>query len=502
MTEINLWIQPVAAKGPAEGEHAAVPSTGSGDDTETAEAGFASIMGDMLSPVTHGAAEGVPRSGAGTQAPADGASVAVSGDAPVGIDGEHLREHASSKQAIVPATTPVEGEHAAETTRPLFEGAAPRAAQPAGEATPELARSSPAVAARPAAPQPQQASAADSRRGTTPVPDMETPQEESGREARSPSPDASAARERAVPDAAARALREATPRSDGARASQVAAPTAEAGAASGEPAAATPRVVLNAPAAPEANLLFRPAPEATHATRAAEAVSSGNVSTPADEAFDASTRVSAAEASADDAPADADLFERRDAEARPRLESNASHARTMEGSVSAETRADVARPQAAAPELRTLTPVATERGDARPSTGAVVRPQLVDEALRLVRLGQRRAEIVLDPPELGRLRLHLNVHGQSIMGSIEAESAAVVEALKAELSQLMASFQEQGLDAAGLRVTLLDEQSAHARRERRGHEPRQSARGAEDTDTPSRSAATTHVETGSLDYLL
>ena len=194
------------------------------------------------------------------------------------------------------------------------------------------------------------------------------------------------------------------------------------------------------------------------------------------------------------ASSDSETASRGDASRLPKPQASTAQA-------SSETRLDLMRPVSAS-DLRTATTLPVSGGERSPGTGAVVRHQVVEEALRLVRLGQRRAEIVLEPPELGRVRLHLNVTGHSIHGSIEAESAAVVDALKAELSHLMASFNEQGLDADGLRVTLLDEQSAQPRRERQEREQRRPERRAEDTQATGPRPGKTQVDSGALDYLL
>ncbi len=65
-----------------------------------------------------------------------------------------------------------------------------------------------------------------------------------------------------------------------------------------------------------------------------------------------------------------------------------------------------------------------------------------------------RAEIRLDPPELGRIRIELNVEGERAWARLVVESAAAREQVQSELPRIRELLESQGLEEARVEVQL------------------------------------------------
>jgi|GEM_PF-2180227 len=94
------------------------------------------------------------------------------------------------------------------------------------------------------------------------------------------------------------------------------------------------------------------------------------------------------------------------------------------------------------------------------STQEGILEQLADHARLLLRVGRNKAEIQLEPPELGKLRLHLTVSDSVVRGLVEVENPAVRAVIQSDLSRLAAALAEKGLNLGQFDVLLLDDRQA------------------------------------------
>ncbi len=94
-------------------------------------------------------------------------------------------------------------------------------------------------------------------------------------------------------------------------------------------------------------------------------------------------------------------------------------------------------------------PAPAEAGLPAPKASAV-RAQAAYWLGRAVRIGRREATITLDPPELGRLRIHLRTEGQIVTARITAELPEVEALLREGVPEI-----RERLARAGLRVERL-----------------------------------------------
>ena len=107
-----------------------------------------------------------------------------------------------------------------------------------------------------------------------------------------------------------------------------------------------------------------------------------------------------------------------------------------------------ARPQVAPESVATPAPESLPREAAELERAA--------EVLRQVRVGispnARRATIELDPPELGRISVHLAINSGKLRGVVRAESALTLEMLERHVPELRAALAQGGLEAESLEL--------------------------------------------------
>ena len=110
-----------------------------------------------------------------------------------------------------------------------------------------------------------------------------------------------------------------------------------------------------------------------------------------------------------------------------------------------------ARPAEGRGPLRALT-----GADAPPPAAGRADVELVERVLRASRLvrsrGISRLRLVLDPPELGEVRLDLSLRGQVVHGAFQADAPGAVEALGARLHELKDALERRGLRVGELSV--------------------------------------------------
>lgn len=108
---------------------------------------------------------------------------------------------------------------------------------------------------------------------------------------------------------------------------------------------------------------------------------------------------------------------------------------------------------------------------------------LGDRAIMMAQQGPRAAEIRLDPPELGMLKIRVHVApGDQVTITFAAPNAAVKEAIEANMPRLRELFQDQGMQLADAAVS---DESAKERSDQDTREGRQSfaQNGLESLDT-------------------
>lgn len=96
---------------------------------------------------------------------------------------------------------------------------------------------------------------------------------------------------------------------------------------------------------------------------------------------------------------------------------------------------------------------------------------LGERAVMMAQQGPRVAEVRLDPPELGSLRIRVQIHGNDQVSlSFNAPSAAVREVLEQSLPRLREMFNEQGMNLADASVAdqSAQEHSDRSRQDERG----------------------------------
>jgi hypothetical protein len=72
-------------------------------------------------------------------------------------------------------------------------------------------------------------------------------------------------------------------------------------------------------------------------------------------------------------------------------------------------------------------------------------PKIFDRMIWMIRGGEQRGRIMINPPELGRLDLDLAVKHGHLQAHLSAESVLVKELIEANLSQLKQQLSDQGL---------------------------------------------------------
>lgn len=132
-----------------------------------------------------------------------------------------------------------------------------------------------------------------------------------------------------------------------------------------------------------------------------------------------------------------------------------------------------------------------------------MRTQVWDESVRILRLGKGEAELQLDPPELGKVKMRLVLENQTVRGWVEVETAAVRAALMSDLGGLAASFTEMGLDIAQFEITLMEDRRSRDSRQRRGQGAAPDDREEDSIDTPRSESTTGRSANGAgVNYLL
>ena len=134
---------------------------------------------------------------------------------------------------------------------------------------------------------------------------------------------------------------------------------------------------------------------------------------------------------------------------------------------------------------------------------AATQEQITQGLARLVHIGRNTAEIHLDPPELGKVRLRLEVRDGTVTGSIEVERTGVLNAMQADMRSLVGALEKLGIHCDRLDIQLLDPRRGQERREspRPGHEERDEP--ADDADAPATTPAPQpRAGHGRVDYWL
>jgi flagellar hook-length control protein FliK len=134
---------------------------------------------------------------------------------------------------------------------------------------------------------------------------------------------------------------------------------------------------------------------------------------------------------------------------------------------------------------------------------AAIQEQIVHGLARLVRVGNHAAEIQLDPPELGKVRLRLEVRDRVVTGSIEVEKASVLTALQAGMHSLVGALEKAGIRCDHMDVQLLDPRREQERRDspRPGNEDRDEPGDELDSGAPA-PAPRARAGHGLVDYWL
>ncbi|MCK4546014.1 MAG: flagellar hook-length control protein FliK [Candidatus Eisenbacteria sp.] len=110
-------------------------------------------------------------------------------------------------------------------------------------------------------------------------------------------------------------------------------------------------------------------------------------------------------------------------------------------------------------EIATGTPLAMAELEAWALRESVLE-QLETEARWLLKSSSNEAEIHLEPPELGKIRLRLAVTDASVHGFIEVENPLVKAMLQSDLPRLSALLADSGLDLSQFDVLLSEEKQA------------------------------------------
>jgi len=232
--------------------------------------------------------------------------------------------------------------------------------------------------------------------------------------------------------------------------------------------------------------------------------------TPGKEIQDANALASSA---AESAPAMEESLAAADAE--PALAATLSRPRTareIAASVAGHAGAELAHSLLATPLVSRLPATAPLASPASGSAGlplldasalAATQEQITQGLARLVHIGRNTAEIHLDPPELGKVRLRLEVRDGTVTGSIEAERTGVLNALQADMRSLVGALEKAGIHCDRLDIQLLDPRRGQERREsqRPGHE--EGDEPADDADAPATTPAPRpRAGHGRVDYWL
>lgn len=129
--------------------------------------------------------------------------------------------------------------------------------------------------------------------------------------------------------------------------------------------------------------------------------------------------------------------------------------------------------------------------------------RISDQTLSLLRMGRREAEIHLEPPELGKLKLRLTVSGTSVQGFIEVENPGVRALLQSDLSSLSSALGERGLNLSQFDVLLMGEgHRGHRRQSGDATGPQGAAVQDEEPEVPDAVSARTVGGGRLLDYWL
>lgn len=124
-----------------------------------------------------------------------------------------------------------------------------------------------------------------------------------------------------------------------------------------------------------------------------------------------------------------------------------------------------------------------------PGSDAADRADLIERVVRASRLAQSRGaariRIVLEPPELGQIKVDLAVRQHVVTGKLQAESAAARDLILAHLGSLKEALESQGIPVGDFQVNVENAFEQAQREAERGHGRR---------EAPERSGAGLHEE--------
>jgi flagellar hook-length control protein FliK len=80
--------------------------------------------------------------------------------------------------------------------------------------------------------------------------------------------------------------------------------------------------------------------------------------------------------------------------------------------------------------------------------------EVAEKTALAVRAGKNRVEVVLDPPQLGRVHVQVATEAGRIQARIEATTEATRALLESRISQLTQAFEGAGLPVQGVSVSL------------------------------------------------
>ncbi len=137
---------------------------------------------------------------------------------------------------------------------------------------------------------------------------------------------------------------------------------------------------------------------------------------------------------------------------------------------SAQVRATVGVEETSGPRIGENGPVAKSQVSQRPTPPAELPRQTLRIIQEMKSSGQNsyRAEIRLDPPELGRIRIELNMEGERTWARLVVENAAAREQVQSELPRIKELLESQGLGEARVEVQLRKENASEQQSGRDG----------------------------------
>lgn len=128
------------------------------------------------------------------------------------------------------------------------------------------------------------------------------------------------------------------------------------------------------------------------------------------------------------------------------------------------------------------------------STHTVPVDRILQQVRHAIRGGVQELKLRLDPPELGRLNLRLQMDGESLTVTVRVTSAEVAAALRAELSNFHDTLKDAGIDLTSLDIDVEGDDNAaergDAKRYRDGAESTPRTRGQHANETTESGTST------------